>query len=271
MFEIVKKFDKVEKLYTYWLAPKKDIKPMTDRHRQQWEALGGNDPYWAVLTNPKKKGGRWNKEDFFQTGIDEINGVLAKISRLGIQLRFGVALDYGCGVGRLSQALASSFERVVGIDFSEAMLVEARSAHGQFTNIQFLRNSGESLIEVANGTVDFVYSNIVLQHIPRKQQGLLIREFCRVLRPGAALVFQTPSHPNMATIKGYVQLLFGNRVLNIARKMIYGKGHVMELHTLRRNEVLKILSEEGMSVREAERYDSAGNAFISYRYYAIKS
>jgi ubiquinone/menaquinone biosynthesis C-methylase UbiE len=244
---------------------------MTDRYRNQWEALGTNDPYWAVLTDPRMKDGRWNKEEFFQTGVDEIDSLLKKIHRLGIQLKFELALDYGCGVGRLSRALSTSFQRVLGVDISEAMLSEARSVNVRFDNIQFLCNNGQSLAGIADGSVDFIYSNIALQHAPRKTQSLLIREFCRVLRPGATLVFQTPSHQNLRTVNGFLNLLLGNRVLNMIRKIKYGKERVMEMHTIRREEVLKLLGEEGMSILEAERYDSARAAFVSYMYFAIKN
>lgn len=45
----------------------------------------------------------------------------------------------------------------------------------------------------------------------------------------------------------------------------------MEIHTIKKDEVFKILSEEGVALVEAERYDSAGTAFISYRYFCVKS
>ncbi len=45
----------------------------------------------------------------------------------------------------------------------------------------------------------------------------------------------------------------------------------MEMHTIRKDEILKLLREEGMSILEAERYDFPGPTFISYRYFAIKS
>jgi len=243
---------------------------MTDLYRQQWEALGADDPYWAVLTDPSKKDGGWNKVDFFQTGIDEIESLLKKTSHLGIQLRFELALDYGCGVGRLSRALSTSFRRVLGVDISDAMLSEARSANAGFDNIQFLRNDGGSLPFVADGTIDLVYSNIALQHSPRKNQRILIKEFCRILRPGGALIFQTPSHPNLGTVNGFLHFLLGNRILNIARRIKHGKTRIMEMHTIRKDEVLKLLTEEGMAILEAERYDPAGTAFINYRYFSIK-
>lgn len=244
---------------------------LTDRYRKQWESLGARDPYWAVLTDPNKKGGRWDKDEFFQTGIDEIDGVEKKISNLGIPLRHDLALDYGCGVGRLSRALSLRFKGVIGVDISNAMLEEARSTNSAFSNIRFLRNNGRDLTDVAVGTVDFVYSNIVLQHSPKRNQRLLIKEFCRVLRPGGVLVFQTPSHPNLATVRGFLHLFLGNHILNVVRRIIYGKDCVMELHTLKKDEALRLLRQEGMSVIEAQRYDSAGTTFIGYRYFAVKN
>lgn len=243
---------------------------MTNRYRQQWETLGTNDPYWAVLTDPRKKDGRWNKAEFFQTGVDEIDRLLKEISSLGIQLRLELAIDYGCGVGRLSRALSTSFQCVLGLDISDAMLSEARSVNSGFNNIQFLRTSGDSLAGIAAGTIDLIYSNIVLQHSPRKNQRALIREFCRVLRPGATLVFQTPSHQNLRTARGLLHLLLGNRILNIARRIRYGRGRIMELHTTRKDMILKLLREEGMLVLKAEKCTSAGTTFVSYMYFAIK-
>jgi ubiquinone/menaquinone biosynthesis C-methylase UbiE len=243
---------------------------MTDRHRQQWEALGTEDPYWAVLSDPEKKGGKWDKSDFFQTGVEEICDLLAKISQLGIKPRLGLALDYGCGVGRLSRALASSFQKVLGVDISEAMLSEARSINAKYSNLEFLRNNGESLTDVADETVDLIYSNLVLQHSPRKIQRLLIREFCRVLRPKGVLVFQTPSHQDLKTVGGLVHFLTGNLVSKLATRIRYGKRHVMEMHHLRQHEVLALLKENGLKIIATETCDAAGTAFISYTYFAVK-
>lgn len=240
---------------------------MEDRIRQQWEALGTDDPYWAVLSDPTKQHGGWDKDEFFRTGGKEIDLILSKSASLGVNLGSELALDYGCGVGRLSRALATRFQRVVGVDISDTMLTEARSANVRFSNVQFVRNDGKALPDIANRSVDFIYSNIVLQHSPKEVQQSLIKEFCRVLRPGGVLVFQTPSSQNLTTIKGALHFLLGNRILNIGRTLKYGKTRVMEMHTLPKKDVLKTLNEEGMQVLNVERYDTAGRAFISYIYY----
>ena len=121
---------------------------MNDKYRQQWETLGEEDPYWAVLSEPDKKGDRWEKAEFFQTGADEIGSLLVKVTQLELIPEFGFALDYGCGVGRLSRALATSFQKVMGVDISETMLSEARSINSGYDNLLFSRNDGETLEDI---------------------------------------------------------------------------------------------------------------------------
>lgn len=181
------------------------------------------------------------------------------------------SVRFWCGVGRLSRALSTSFQRVFGVDISDAMLSEARSANPGFDNIEFLRNSGDSLASFADGTVDFIYSAIALQHSPRKNQRSLIKEFCRILRPGGTLIFQTPSRQNVRTVKGILYFLLGNRILNIATRIRHGTKRIMEMHSIRKDEVVKLLREGGMELLDAEIDDRAGTAFISYTYFAIKS
>ena len=243
---------------------------LKNRVRKQWEALGSSDPYWAVLTHPEQKGGKWDKKTFFETGDGEVAAVLEKVSAMGIPTCFAVALDYGCGVGRLSRALASHFDRVIGVDISESMLDEARSANSAVPNLEFQRNSGEDLGGIADESVDFLYSNMVLQHSPPDFQRRLVGEFCRVLRPDGVLVFQTPSHINTRSLRGLAYLLLGNRLLNLARRVVFGKDSVMELHSLRDNVVRQLLAEGDAPLAFAERYDAAGAGFVSYRYFAVK-
>jgi SAM-dependent methyltransferase len=242
----------------------------TNRLRDQWEALGSSDPYWAVLTHPDKKGARWDKDAFFHTGVVEIDEVEARLAKLGISPKRGLALDYGCGVGRLTRALSTRFERVIGVDISESMLQEARTANAAIKNLEFIRGSGQDLAKIPSRSVDFIYSNIVLQHSPPDVQRRVIAEMCRILAEGGALVFQTPSRTNFKSVFGLLQFTLGNRVLNIGRRYYYGKDHVMELHALPKRQVLKLLERASVAVVDSERYDSAGAAFESYRYFCVR-
>ena len=96
------------------------------RIRRQWEALGAADPLWAVLSDPAKRGNRWDVEEFFRTGREEVRATLAWLAELGVAPRGGAALDFGCGVGRLTQALAGHFDEVHGVDVAASMVALAR-------------------------------------------------------------------------------------------------------------------------------------------------
>lgn len=243
---------------------------MPDRHQEQWERLGAHDPYWAVLTDPAGKGGNWDKREFFASGSREIEQVLAKLARLDVVRRRDSALDFGCGVGRLSQALAQHFDKVVAVDISQAMLDEARAQHHEIANIEFLHNPTPRLGAIANASIDLVYSNIVLQHMPAQRQIGFIEEFCRVLRPGGVAVFQTPAGHKLGTLSGCLHRFAGNRLLNIARRAVHGKNGVMEVHTLAKAKILATLATHAMSLLETERDNAAGKGFVSHRYFAIK-
>ena len=56
----------------------------------------------------------------------DVDQIIVDIAGRDIPLGKGKALDFGCGVGRLSQALADYFDRVVGADVSPTMIGLAR-------------------------------------------------------------------------------------------------------------------------------------------------
>lgn len=243
---------------------------MTDRIRKQWEELGTNDPYWAVLTHPGKKGGRWDKAQFFQTGVDEIRGVEEAVARLGLTPARGVALDYGCGVGRLSRALAARFDRVIAVDISQAMVDEAQANTRESGNVNVIRGSGRDLRDVPDRSVDFIYSNIALQHSTADMQRSVIREMGRVIAPGGIIVFQTPSHPNLRNWRGVLRATVGTQVLGLARRILLREQTPMELHAVPKTDVVALLASTGVVMRGVNRDDSAGVAFVGYRYIAQK-
>jgi trans-aconitate methyltransferase len=144
----------------------------TDHHWQQW---GNFDPYRAVLFDDKYKRTLVNAhlEEFFQTGEDYIDSLVAKLAALYPGMHFGTAVDFGCGVGRLSIPLAKRFQRVIGVDISPAMLNESRQNCSVFgiTNAEFIPS--DDLVSRVPRGVQFVHSYLVLQHIP-VERGLVI-------------------------------------------------------------------------------------------------
>src|SRR5687767_8439812 len=84
--------------------------PAIERQGREWDELAELDPYWAICTAPDKRFGRWDREEFFATGEREVAEVLATAAELGLPRRHGAALDFGCGLGRLTRALAGRFQ-----------------------------------------------------------------------------------------------------------------------------------------------------------------
>ena len=147
---------------------------MNDRIRKQWERLGANDPYWAVLANPEKRDGNWNPADFFRTGEKQVVRLLSKFNKLGLELKFGSVLDFGCGVGRVSRALSERFDQVIAVDVSGSMLDEARKANQHIGNITFVHNPADDLSVIPEGSIDLVYTNarcvwMCARHASRKR------------------------------------------------------------------------------------------------------
>lgn len=162
-----------------------------------WETLAQNDPLWAILSEPEKKGRKWDVDEFFEIGRTEVDAILKTLEEAGRPvLKRGAALDFGCGVGRLSQRLADYFDRVTGVDISTNMIALARKFNRHGGRVEYVHNNLPDLSLFANGQFDFVYSNIVLQHMEPRHAIAYMREFFRVTRPGGSIVFQIPSHLN---------------------------------------------------------------------------
>jgi SAM-dependent methyltransferase len=101
-----------------------------------------------------------------------------------------VALEIGCGLGRICLALGSRFDRVIGYDISAEMLAQARALVPD-ERIDLRLTDGTSLPGTPDRSVDLVVSFTVFQHIPSVSviEGY-IREAGRVLRPGGVFAFQ---------------------------------------------------------------------------------
>jgi SAM-dependent methyltransferase len=166
-----------------------------DRHREDWERLAEVDPMWAVLTAPGRKGGRWERDEFFATGEAEIEHVLATAAARGRPGGRERALDFGCGVGRLTRALGRRFEHAVGVDISAGMVERAAELNADVSACEFRVNDAPDLAIFEDDSFDFVYSSIVLQHLPSPADiERYVGEFLRVARPDGMVVFGIPRH-----------------------------------------------------------------------------
>ncbi|MGA8277774.1 MAG: class I SAM-dependent methyltransferase [Rhodanobacteraceae bacterium] len=211
-----------------------------DRLRRVWSVLGREDPFWAVLSDPQKRGGRWLDHEFFATGKLEIDSQMAALATSELPRAHRLALDFGCGAGRLTRALATHFERVLGIDLAPSMIATARSLNRDVRNAEFRENSTVVLADIADASVDLVYSCMTLQHIPTDLAEGYVAEFLRVLAPGGVAAFQFVSGPD-ESLRGRVFACVSNRWLNPLRRVLWRRGAVFEMHSLPEARVARLL------------------------------
>jgi SAM-dependent methyltransferase len=159
--------------------------------QRHWDALAKADPYFAVLTNADKQGNRWAIDEFFSTGLAEVERDMARVRACEPAMKWGRAFDFGCGAGRLTQALAGHFTRATGVDISREMVALARE-HCSNPQVEFVHNSRSDLRMFASNSFDLVYSRITLQHIAPRYTRRYLAEFVRVLVEGGVMSVQVP-------------------------------------------------------------------------------
>ncbi len=116
-----------------------------------------------------------------------------RLKGMDISIQRGRALDFGCGVGRVTQALAPYFDKVDGVDIAPSMIRLANQHNHHGERCQYHENTSPDLVLFDANIFDFLYSRIVLMHLPPRLTKRHIAEFSRILRPGGVAVIHIPS------------------------------------------------------------------------------
>ena len=241
--------------------------------RRHWNEYGKSDPLWAILTAPDKKGNRWSIDEFLQTGRDEIAALMAYLDQRGVTVARRRALDFGCGAGRLTHALASCFEHAIGVDIASSMIDKARELHAGRPGLEFRVNASDRLESIESDSIDLVYTRLVLQHMAPRYQRAYLGEFVRVLRAGGVAVFQLPgehARPVVDSKSGLKGLLPGPVVSFIRAFKDLRNFPRMELHGLARAEVERLMAGFGAPVVDVVDDRAHGADTPGYRYCAVK-
>jgi SAM-dependent methyltransferase len=232
------------------------------------------DALWAILSDPAKRYGRWDVDEFMATGRREIDAMLAAAERWNLPERRDRALDFGCGVGRLTQALARHFVGVTGVDISEVMVSRARTIHADVPNCSFEVLRG-GLAAVPDRSFDCIYSRIVLQHIAdRRVTEAHVRDFVRLLADGGLLVFQLPSLiPLRRRFQIRPALYATLRFLRAPEGPLYRRLglHPIRMRCIPEVDVLRLLSEAGASVLNVERSVLGDTGIADRTYWVTRS
>lgn len=154
--------------------------------REGWNEAARTDPLYHILTEQDKEGGGWDVEEFFERGRSDVMCLMRNLRGTEFDPKRGKALDFGCGVGRCTQALADYFESVCGVDISAQMLRLARR-FDRSGRCVFRVNA--ATLGFDDSTFDFIYSQFVFQHMPENLQLGYMEEFVRILKPGGIASF----------------------------------------------------------------------------------
>jgi SAM-dependent methyltransferase len=155
--------------------------------RDYWDARAKEDAFFFVDNRLEYR--HPDKERFWEGGPEGLDLLL---DDLGAALTpEDDVVEIGCGVGRMTRALAERVNSVRALDVSAQMLELARHENAHLTNVEWILGDGSSLAGVDSESADVCHSDVVFQHIPDPEITLgYIAEMGRVLRPGGWAAFQ---------------------------------------------------------------------------------
>ncbi|RYD92107.1 MAG: class I SAM-dependent methyltransferase, partial [Sphingomonadales bacterium] len=168
------------------------------------------------------------------------------LRRAGLSTRFGKALDFGCGVGRLTLGLAPFADRVVGVDVSppHLRLAAERAEAKSVSNASFEAIGSVADLDRYRG-FDFVISLIVLQHNPPPVMAVLYGKLLAALAPGGVAIVQMPTF-----IEGQAFSAAG---------YLASEKPVMEMHYLAQPLIYRVIEEADCRLLEVREDGSIGH------------
>jgi 2-polyprenyl-3-methyl-5-hydroxy-6-metoxy-1,4-benzoquinol methylase len=199
-----------------------------------WEYYGKHHPYYGVLSYGQFRAGALDdqaKQKFFASGVEVVDNFILHAEKTFGPLRYGTALDYGCGVGRLTRRLAERFQKVIGVDISRDMLEEARRNLSECENVTLEWAGSESPTPL-----DFVLSKIVFQHIPTTEGFRILERLASRLSPGGVGILDLPVRYTGGRLR---------RALSTVRSRLPLREPVMALHIYNLSRLEAMLNRTG--------------------------
>jgi len=242
---------------------------------QDWDDLADLDPFWAIATHSDKKFDKWKLNDFFHKGNEIVDKHLNEIKHLDSLSHFELALDFGCGTGRLTRALAKNVDVCYGVDISEKMISLAKNYNHDITNCKFFVNHETNLSMFPDNKFDFILSLLVLQHISDpKLIKYYIQEFIRILKKNGLIVFQLPSNlPFIIRNNPKKNLYKFLSTLGFKKEFLFKhfKIHPLTMNFLPEQEVTTMLNKFGCKILKIDTKVRGGKIkFPSTTYYVTK-
>ena len=160
-----------------------------DDMKTYWDACARHNAKRHIATE------NWQTEEsFHKCGERDLDNLLKNMDENILLTGNEKVLEIGCGIGRLLKPFATLYPgmSLFGIDVSEEMIRKARLRLNEIENVELIRTSGKDLENFDDNSLDFVYSYVVLQHMPRKFVHTYFLEVARILNEKGSFVFQMP-------------------------------------------------------------------------------
>jgi SAM-dependent methyltransferase len=244
-------------------ASDEELRKICDHLAATWTKMGKQEPYFTVAAHEKFKMANIpnNKGEFFRSGFETLGEIEAITNRYDVDIRkYKDCFELGCGVGRMTGALASAFDKVFGMDISAshlAVAAEELSKAGR-TNVEFRKFDNLASID-ALPDFDFFTSFYVIQHNPPPIAAVLLEKILAKLRVGGAACFQCQTYQRhyRFTVGEYLEMIDGRR----------NKGDSWEMHVLPQPTIFDVLRRTGVSLLEV-REDGCLGTGISQTFLA---
>jgi trans-aconitate methyltransferase len=225
-----------------------------------WEVIASTQAFFGVLANEEYLAHNLTperKDAFYETGrgdIEHVAAMLHKVSDGAFAPRS--ALDFGCGVGRLTFAMRKYAAVVTGVDSAEGMLDVARAeqlARG-LTGIEWRR-------DLPPGPVDWVNSLIVMQHIPPERGHDLLEQLADLLAPGGfwsvqLTFYRDPSHTT-DIVRDLADYRYDGKTIELLSVQRSDAG-AMTMYDYDLNRVLRMLYRSGIDIVTAQHTNHGG-------------
>jgi ubiquinone/menaquinone biosynthesis C-methylase UbiE len=130
-----------------------------------------------------KSATQWSEKHWTYEQEKDLNLILILEKFVKLLGGKGLVLDAGCGSGRDSKYLLEHKIQIIGIDFSDGMLKEARKRvlNGDFRKMDMKK------LEFADNQFDGIWACASLLHFPKNEVSKALEEFRRVLKPNGIL------------------------------------------------------------------------------------
>jgi SAM-dependent methyltransferase len=238
------------------------------RQRRDWEDLASFDPWSAILRGPGRETA-WDVDDFLATGERDAARAFADAAAHGLPGQRRRALDFGCGVGRVTRALADRFDDVLGLDIAPTMVARARELDGA-ARIRYKVGTQGDLDLLPAEDFDFVVSLLVLQHLPSPDDvEQVVGALTRRVATGGALVLQVPSQlPPRRRIQSRRRAYATLRGIGLPASLLLGRLGLDPIRTtaLSEERLTGAVEDAGGTVLSSQSDDASGPHVPSRRY-----